>query len=56
MSLNLGLFDVFSLLAWDYSLGMKTPRLKKGHPFALLVGLQTGIATLENSMEVPQKH
>ena len=28
---------------------------EKGEPFALLVGLQTGAATLENSMEVPQK-
>ena len=25
------------------------------NPLALLVGLQTGAATLENSMEVPQK-
>ena len=28
---------------------------RKGNPFALLVGMQTGAATLENSMEVPQK-
>ena len=28
---------------------------KKGNPLALLVGMQTGAATLENSMEVPQK-
>ena len=28
---------------------------KKGNPFALLVGLETGAATLENSMEVPQE-
>ena len=28
---------------------------KKGNTFALLVGMQTGAATLENSMEVPQK-
>ena len=27
----------------------------KGNPLALLVGMQTGAATLENSMEVPQK-
>ena len=27
---------------------------KKGNPFALLVRMQTGAATLENSMEVPQ--
>ena len=28
---------------------------RKGNTFALLVGMQTGTATLENSMEVPQK-
>ena len=28
---------------------------RKGNPLALLVGIQTGAATLENSMEVPQK-
>jgi len=28
---------------------------EKGNPLALLVGMQTGAATLENSMEVPQK-
>ena len=28
---------------------------KKGNPSALLVGLQTGEATVENSMEFPQK-
>ena len=27
----------------------------KGNPLALLVGLQTGGATVENSMKVPQK-
>ena len=27
----------------------------KGNPSALLVGLQTGVATVENSMEFPQK-
>ena len=27
---------------------------RKRNPFALLVGMQTGAATLENSMEVPQ--
>ena len=27
----------------------------KGNPFAMLLGMQTGAATLENSMEVPQK-
>ena len=28
---------------------------RKGTPSALLVGLQTGAATVENSMELPQK-
>ena len=28
---------------------------RNGNPLALLVGMQTGIATLENSVEVPQK-
>ena len=28
---------------------------EKGNPFVLLVGMQTSVATLENSMEVPQK-
>ena len=28
---------------------------KKGNPLALLMGMQTGAATLENSMAVPQK-
>ena len=28
---------------------------RKGNTFALLAGMQTGTATLENSMEVPQK-
>ena len=28
---------------------------RKGNTLALLVGMQTGAATLENSMEVPQK-
>ena len=29
--------------------------LRKGNPSALLVGMQTGEATVENSMEFPQK-
>ena len=29
--------------------------VEKGDPFALLVRVQIGVATLENSMEVPQK-
>ena len=28
---------------------------RNGNPFALLVGMQTGAATLENSVVVPQK-
>ena len=28
---------------------------RKGNPLILLVGMQTGAATLENSKEVPQK-
>ena len=28
---------------------------RKGTPSALLVGMQTGAATVENSMEFPQK-
>ena len=28
---------------------------RKGDPSALLVGMQTGAATVENSMECPQK-
>ena len=28
---------------------------RKGYPKALLVGMQTGAATVENSMEFPQK-
>ena len=28
---------------------------RKGNPHALLVGMQTGAATVENSVEVPQK-
>ena len=28
---------------------------RKGSPFALLVGMQTGTATVESSMEIPQK-
>ena len=28
---------------------------RKGNPLTLLVGMQTGTATLENNLEVPQK-
>ena len=28
---------------------------RRGNPFALLVGMQTGVATVESSMEIPQK-
>ena len=27
----------------------------KGNPFALLMGMQIGAATMEGSMEIPQK-
>ena len=29
---------------------------RKGNPSAPLVGMQTGAATVENSMEIPQKN
>ena len=29
--------------------------MEKGDPFALLVGMQTSAATVESSMEIPQK-
>ena len=29
--------------------------LRKGNTFALLMGMQTGAATVESSMEIPQK-
>ena len=29
---------------------------RKGNPSALLVGMQTGAATVENSLEFPQKN
>ena len=29
--------------------------VEKGEPCALLVGMQTGAATVESSMEIPQK-
>ena len=29
--------------------------MEKGEPFALLVGMQTGAATVESSVEIPQK-
>ena len=28
---------------------------RKGNPFALLVGMKIGLATVESSMEIPQK-
>ena len=28
---------------------------RKGNPLTLLIGMQAGVATVENSMEVPQK-
>ena len=29
--------------------------MEKGEPFALLVGMQIGAASVESSMEIPQK-
>ena len=29
---------------------------RKGNPLTLLVGMQTGIAAMENSVEIPQKN
>ena len=29
--------------------------MQKGEPFAQLVGMQIGVATVESSMEIPQK-
>ena len=29
--------------------------VEKGNPFALLMGIQTSAATVESSMEIPQK-
>ena len=29
--------------------------MRKGNPYTLLVGIQTGTATMENSMEISQK-
>ena len=34
---------------------MLTKMWRNGNPLALLVGVQTGAAALENSVEVPQK-
>ena len=34
---------------------MRVRMWRNGNPLALLVGMQTGAAALENSMEVPQK-
>ena len=35
--------------------GMLTRMWRKGNPVNTLLGMQTGAATLENSMEIPQK-
>ena len=32
---------------------MTTGSLKKGNPLTLLVGMQTSIATMENSVKIP---
>ena len=34
---------------------MLARKWRKGNPFTLLMGMQVGTATLENSMEFPQK-
>jgi len=44
------------ILEWGLSLNLNLCRMwGKGNPLGLLVGMQTSIATLENSMETPQK-
>ena len=44
---------------WPSSINQQTTSagedVEKGDPFAQLVGMQTGVATEEGSMEVPQK-
>ena len=39
----------------DYRCWTECGEKRKGNPLTLLVGLQTGAAALENSVEVPQK-
>ena len=47
------------LSEWLSSINQQTTNVgelwRKGHPSALLVGMQTGAATVESSMELPQK-
>ena len=50
----------FTLLKWLSLINQRTTSAldgmqRKGNPSALLVGMQTGAATVENSMEFPQK-
>ena len=43
---------------WPSSINQQTSAgedVEKGNPFALLVGMQIGAATVESSMEIPQK-
>ena len=44
---------------WPSSINQQTASVvgmwRKGNPFALLVGMQTGSATVESSMAIPQK-
>ena len=53
---------LISLYCWELNCGMVqksaleyVPSPRRNHPSALLVGMQTGEATVENSMEFPQK-
>ena len=47
------------LSEWPSSTNQQTTSagkdVEQGNPFALLVGMQTGAATVERSMEIPQK-
>ena len=44
---------------WQSSINQQTTSggkdVEKGNPFALLMGIQTSAATVESSMEIPQK-
>ena len=46
------------LSEWPSSVNQQTSAgedVEKGNPFALLVGMQIGAATVESSMKLPQK-
>ena len=54
-------WDITSHLSeWLLSVNQQTTSagedVEKGKPYALLVGMQTGAATVENIMEFPQKN